>query len=221
MGGRFVNLFRAASSAHARTFLQTARRSGSLPAIVVSLLVNLIASSLVEGADAPAPMVEWVTRSWRTEDGLPQDSVNAITQTRDGFLWAGTSAGLARFDGVRFRTFGLQDGLRSVHILTLAEDQQGALWVGTSGGGVSRWENGRFASFGVEEGFPSSADVIALAADRDGSVWIGAVDGLVQWRNGVFTKIGEAQGLPRKQVRALLDNGTARVAATRIITRHH
>jgi ligand-binding sensor domain-containing protein len=56
---------------------------------------------------------DWIVRTWDTSDGLPQNTINAMVQTRDGFLWVGTSGGLARFDGVRFRTFGLEDGLRS------------------------------------------------------------------------------------------------------------
>src|SRR5947208_15651346 len=41
-------------------------------------------------------------RTWRSVDGLPADSVTAIIQTRDGFLWVGRSAGLVRFDGTSF-----------------------------------------------------------------------------------------------------------------------
>jgi ligand-binding sensor domain-containing protein len=96
-----------------------------------------------------APPSDWAVRSWQTEDGLPQNTVNDILQTRDGFLWVGTSGGQVRFDGVRFRNFGLQDGLRSVQIFRLAEDRDGILWVGTAGGGLSRWENGRFSTFGA------------------------------------------------------------------------
>src|SRR4051812_35791689 len=144
---------------------------------------------------------EWVVRSWEASDGLPQNSGNAVVQTRDGFLWVGTSGGLARFDGVRFRKFGLEDGLRAVRISALVEDAQGALWIGTSGGGLSRWANGRIASFGAAEGFPAGTDVISLAADRDGSVWVGTEKGLVHATGGAFHIIGEKQGLPRKQVR--------------------
>ena len=105
-----------------------------------------------------------------------------------------------------FAKFGLLDGLRSVRITALVEDRQNALWVGTSGGGVSRWEGGRFTSFGPEEGLATGTEVISLAADRDGSVWIGTDKGLVQWSGGTFKTIGESQGLPRKQVRALLQD---------------
>ncbi len=42
---------------------------------------------------------------WTTEHGLPQNGINAITQTRDGYLWLATNDGLVRFDGVRFTVF--------------------------------------------------------------------------------------------------------------------
>ena len=42
---------------------------------------------------------------WQTERGLPQNIVNAIAQTQDGYIWCGTTHGLARFDGIRFKVF--------------------------------------------------------------------------------------------------------------------
>ena len=155
-------------------------------------------------ADASPVALDRVAKSWGTGDGLPQNSVNTALQTRDGYLWVGTNAGLARFDGVQFRKFGLSDGLPSVLITALAEDWDGGLWVGTSGGGVSRWISGRFTSIGGAEGLSPSVEVIALAASKDGSVWIGTEKGLVQWSEGRLKVMGEAEGLPRKQVRALL-----------------
>jgi signal transduction histidine kinase/ligand-binding sensor domain-containing protein len=160
-------------------------------------------SSHAAEANAPRKADQWVARSWQTEEGLPQNSINALAQTRDGFLWVGTSGGLTRFDGHSFRRFGLQDGLLSVYVMSLAEDKEGALWIGTSGGGVSRWQNGRIKSFGAEDGFPGGLDVIALTPDPDGSVWIGTSKGLMQRNHGNFKAIGEAEGLPRNQVRAL------------------
>ena len=43
--------------------------------------------------------------SWENDDGLPQNSIISMTQTRDGYLWMGTINGLVRFDGLRFTVF--------------------------------------------------------------------------------------------------------------------
>jgi signal transduction histidine kinase/ligand-binding sensor domain-containing protein len=151
-------------------------------------------------AEASPPSEEQVVRSWQTKDGLPQNTVNAIVQTRDGYLWVGTAGGLARFDGTRFRAFGLQSGLRSVSISTVIEDQEGVLWVGTRGGGLSRWDDGRFKTYSTEDGLPATVE--ALAGDKDGNLWIGTQHGLMRYSNGSFTKGGE--GLPEKHIHALL-----------------
>ncbi len=175
----------------------TGRSAGSL---MLALLVFLGACTWTFAEEAPA---SFVSRTWLTEHGLPQNTVNALAQTRDGFLWVGTNGGLARFDGVRFRHFGLQDGLSSVRVSSLAEDSTGSLWVGTTGGGVSRWEKGRFTAFRGGEGFPTVGDILAIAVDRNGGVWFGTSDSLVLWRDGVFRIVGEMEGMPSKQILAL------------------
>src|SRR5262247_3504497 len=71
---------------------------------------------------------------WTAADsGLPQNTVRALLQSRDGYLWVGTLDGLARFDGVRFTVFnrGNSPGLPSNRITALYEDSAGGLWVGT------------------------------------------------------------------------------------------
>src|SRR5579862_7124441 len=50
---------------------------------------------------------EWWARPWQTEDDLPDNSVNALAQSEDGYLWIGTPSGLARFDGIRFDSISL------------------------------------------------------------------------------------------------------------------
>jgi ligand-binding sensor domain-containing protein/signal transduction histidine kinase len=72
------------------------------------------------------------------EGGLPQNAVIAMTQTRDGYLWLGTQQGLARFDGINFKTFndGNTPGLNSTTIEKLFEDSRSNLWIGTQNGGV-------------------------------------------------------------------------------------
>ena len=107
--------------------------------LTLLFLLAAVASSLTgfTFADSKASS-DYLVGTWQAEDGLPQNTVNCIAQTRDGYLWVGTSNGLARFDGVRFVTFRSADtpGLRSNRIRCLYEDLRGVLWIGTE---VAGW----------------------------------------------------------------------------------
>jgi len=83
-------------------------------------------------------------RVWTKQQGLPDDSVTAVLQTRDGYLWAGTSAGLARFDGMRFVSFAPPLGKTNapLNVLALCEDSSGRLWIGTQGDGLLCYADG-------------------------------------------------------------------------------
>src|SRR5271157_3905887 len=70
----------------------------------------------------------YATHYWLREDGLPQNTVTAVVQTRDGFIWISTYSGLARFDGVRFTEFDSSTpGLASGRVTSLFESDDGAL----------------------------------------------------------------------------------------------
>jgi ligand-binding sensor domain-containing protein len=85
-----------------------------------------LVASLLAGTAATTAPPEYFLRIWQTEDGLPQNSVNAVVQTRDGYLWLGTFNGLVRFDGTRFTVFdpGNTPALASSRITSLFEDAQ-------------------------------------------------------------------------------------------------
>ncbi len=126
-------------------------------------------------------------RSWQTEQGLPHNAVSAITQTDDGYFWVGTDAGLARFDGVHCRVFGLQDSLGVPQIAALLEDRHHVLWVGTAGGGLSRYDHGQFQTFTVKDGLAGDS-ISALLEGFDDDLWVGTYRGLSHWRNGKFER---------------------------------
>lgn len=145
----------------------------------------------------------FVIKSWGTGVGLPQNTVNAMLQTRDGYLWLGTQGGLARFDGVRFTVFGLPEGLPSIQVLSLHEDKVGQLWVGTLGGGVSRWRDGRFETLSAEPRL-ADANVNAFAEDKLGRLWIGTSAGLFIWQEEKFLQFEALAGLGPSAVRELI-----------------
>lgn len=83
------------------------------------------------------------------DDGLPQNSVNAILQTRDGYLWLATNGGLARYDRESFKTIevGNTKGMRSNRLLSLCEDREGGLWIGAENPGLMHVKDGVFTSY--------------------------------------------------------------------------
>ena len=148
---------------------------------------------------ARAEDVSFLMQSWRTTDGLPQNSVGAIAHTADGYLWVGTMAGVARFDGVRFTVYGLGEGLRRPHISALADDGEGGVWIGTYGGGLSRLHDGVLKTLTTEDGLAGNT-VSALATAGSGGIWVGGSNGLQRWTQAGFQTFGEAEGLPASEV---------------------
>jgi ligand-binding sensor domain-containing protein/signal transduction histidine kinase len=187
-------------------------RVAALAAPLLLLIGNEPCSAALAGDSRDTS--PFVVRSWQVEDGLPHNSVNAILQTRDGYLWLATDDGLARFDGVRFTVFGLREGLPSLQVLALLEDRNGALWIGTSRG-LSRLQNGQFDTWTTKDGLAGN-EVTTLVQDQEGSIWAGTVTGLGRWRNGKFTTFGKAEGLNDKRVRALAANRKGGIWASMI-----
>jgi ligand-binding sensor domain-containing protein len=109
--------------------------------------------------------------SWTAENGLPQNSVNSILQTRDGYLWLSTSDGLARFDGIRFTTFsrGNTKGIASNRFTVMLEDRAGDLWIATEDGGLTRHHDGTFKTFTTSDGLLDKR-VVALQEDSEGNL---------------------------------------------------
>jgi len=135
--------------------------------------------------------------SWTTENGLPQNSVNDILQTRDGYLWLATFGGLVRFDGVRFVVFDTStDGIRSVRARRLHEDAQGTLWAATDDGMLIRYRDGRFRTYGRDDGLP-----FAVAQDVDddaqGQLWIAWGASVTKLESDRFTSYGPEHFSPK------------------------
>lgn len=121
---------------------------------------------------------QYVYKNWQVEDGLPQNSVFAIQQTQDGYLWLGTQEGLVRFDGSRFSVYDKHrlDNASSHAINAMLEDRLGGLWVGMEQGGLARYQNDTFTAYTSNDGLQPGG-VRSLFEDRDGHIWVGTVGG--------------------------------------------
>lgn len=152
--------------------------------------LSLAAAGLMLGACCSALTAEFSSRFtvdvFGTDKGLPSSAVLAVMQTRDGYLWAGTLAGLARFDGAEFSIFDENNtpGLSSSRIRRLYEDRQGQLWIGAENGEVAVAKAGKVER--VEFGKGGASDrLMAICEDPSGAVLLYTDSGLlVRYRDG-------------------------------------
>jgi ligand-binding sensor domain-containing protein/signal transduction histidine kinase len=154
----------------------------------------------------PSKALTQYTRTvWTQGQGLPQDTIRAITQTPDGFLWLGTDEGLARFDGYDFVTFSMDSGaLPSNSVSALSVGLSGILWIGTSGG-LARYAGGKFETFTSKDGVPPG-NVTALVEDHDGVLWFVEGDVLSTFKNGKFTTYSKDSLAPLESARVVYED---------------
>lgn len=163
-----------------------------------------VSQPLRASLDPDKPLTQYIHQVWQTAQGLPQNSVLAIAQTADGYLWLGTEEGLARFDGARFAVFDRRTaGLNDNQIQTLFVDRHQNLWIGTTGGGLSRYSHGKFTAYTTKDGL-SNTSIRAIYEDWDGTLWVGTEGGgLLRFANGRFHAFTKADGLADNVVFAI------------------
>jgi signal transduction histidine kinase/ligand-binding sensor domain-containing protein len=123
---------------------------------------------------ALAALPDYFVRNLLVEDGLPEDSVTAVVQTDDGYMWMGTYSGLARFDGVRFTVFDSANTpeLASSRITCLLQDRAGNLWMGHEAGELTRYDKvGHFHAEPVRASW-KGRKIFGIVADETGDLWL-------------------------------------------------
>ncbi|MDB6028834.1 MAG: putative two-component system sensor kinase [Verrucomicrobiales bacterium] len=141
---------------------------------------------------------------WDVNAGLPHNSVTAIAQTSDGFIWIGTLQGVVRFDGVKFTplTFGGILSNASPQITALSAGPDGSLWIGTRNDGLIEYRSGECKLHSTKTGLVSNS-IRHLLVGTEGSLWIGTLNGLTRCKEGHFTHFTQTNGLAADSVRGL------------------
>jgi ligand-binding sensor domain-containing protein/two-component sensor histidine kinase len=167
-------------------------RNTALKSAVTGALL-LLAAGTARALDPHESLRHYGYQSWQNDSGLPQNTVHAVLQTRDGYIWLATEGGLVRFDSVQFTVFTRKDTpqLGSDLIYSLLEDKAGTLWIGTSSG-VARYRDWSFEAVAEPDGSPASA-VWSLHEDPGGGLWALTAGGLARI-NG--TRFQNVAGVP-------------------------
>lgn len=135
-------------------------------------------------------------------DGWQGRPVLAITQAKDGAVWAATEgAGLYRLKDNEWTNFGVESGLSNSFVWSVIEDSQSNIWAGTWGGGLFRREGGQFVrQFDLEE---RGEAVTALLESPAGTLWIGTSLGLLRWSSNKLERFAQLGGAMAGDVRTL------------------
>lgn len=172
---------------------------------VIFAILALGVSAPIQPAFALNPhraLTQYTRTVWTQEHGLPQDSVRAIAQTKDGYLWLGTDEGLAQFDGYDFVIFNKENGaLPSNSVAALLAAKDGSLWIGTLGG-LTCYRDGKFTTFTKKDGLGDSS-VNSIAEDNTGAIWVAAGIYVNRFQDGKFTNFSPRQGLPIQALRTV------------------
>jgi ligand-binding sensor domain-containing protein/signal transduction histidine kinase len=126
-------------------------------------------------------------KTFTTADGLAQNTVFSVFQSRAGTVWAGTlNSGLSKFQAGHWTTYTTRHGLPANTITNIGEDSQGGLWVGTPEG-LASLANERWQTYGSSDGLPSG-DISSILPDADSRgdpiVWVGTRKGLARFHSG-------------------------------------
>ena len=145
--------------------------------------------------DPSRTLAQYSRTVWTEAQGLHQDTIRDIAQTRDGYLWLATDEGLVRFDGYDFVTYSesnseLPDNL----VTTLTASSDGSLWLGTPFGLV-HYRDGQFRTYTVKDGLPENY-IFRLTEDREGTLWIVAGTFLGRFQAGKFTNFMAGADIP-------------------------
>jgi signal transduction histidine kinase/ligand-binding sensor domain-containing protein len=140
---------------------------------------------------------KWFYRAWQTEDGLPDNSVSAIAQSTEGYLWIGTNGGVIRFNGEEFVQLPLRNitdlPSRQVHAMTL--DHAGQVWMGMERGPIIRLGEKSFRTFSESDGVFNKR-TYSITEDLQSGVWIAYSNQVCLIEGDQVTPFTREHGIP-------------------------
>ena len=129
---------------------------------------------------------------------------NILLESKDGFLWLGTSDGLFQYDGLEFKQIALADNVLKSSVTALFEDEDATIWAGTKEGEIFFVEkNQPLQKWMPEEGTPA-AKITGLTKTKDGIFWISTYgEGVYYYKDGRMYNMDMEDGLTDVEIYAM------------------
>ncbi|MFZ5430115.1 MAG: hybrid sensor histidine kinase/response regulator transcription factor [Bacteroidota bacterium] len=164
-----------------RPYVKTLKRYPAIFCLYLSLTCLFFSQALYGQGNTS------VFEHFSQEDGLSNNQVQCIFQDFRGFLWFGTSQGLSRFDGYRFRVFENDPddpaSIRGNLVRCIFEGENGELYAGTENEGLNLFDRETEKFIHIFDRHPEinteNASVNHITGDPQGRLWLGTDDGLL------------------------------------------
>ncbi len=165
--------------------------------------------------DPSKQISQYNCQTWTRQNGLPVNGISAIAQTKDGYLWLGTSAGLVRFDGIDFDLSDLKQvaQIHSPRVRSLSASGQGGLWLGLNLSAFAYCDGKEVSFRGKNEWGGVSQNVLSILETRNGDLWLACQTRACRLtRAGVFETLLPAAGDDQSyEVNAVCEDSQGRV----------
>ncbi|WP_024866289.1 diguanylate cyclase domain-containing protein [Butyrivibrio sp. FCS014] len=154
-----------------RFIFKKRKKTAAALILLPALLMSLLTGSRIYAADFGS---EYAGNLYNADTGLESMEINAIAQTKDGYIWVGSYAGLYRYDGYRFYPADIDSRIKNVTALFV--DRKGLLWIGTNDSGVGCYncDTGAVRFYNVDLGLPANA-IRAITEDNEGNIYVATI----------------------------------------------
>lgn len=177
----------------------------------IFLLIPLLISFELFALDPKKAISQFNHDSWTTDNGLPQNTVLSITQTKDGYLWLATYEGLVRYNGVDFKVFDKNNTpqISSKSIISLLADEDSSLYVGTQNG-LNIYKDG------IKKVYSSQNDLVnnfirVIYKDKSGVTYVGTDGGLNVISGNDIKSFKVADGLPSNTITSIIEDSDHKI----------
>jgi ligand-binding sensor domain-containing protein len=116
--------------------------------------------------------------SYKTTNGLPQGSIQALHQDMFGNIWVGTFGGafVAKFSNGSFKPVSLANGMPMHYVTSVSSDKLGNVWFGLVADGAVKYNGSFMNSYFEKDGLPDNT-IMTMLKDSKGCVWFGTLEG--------------------------------------------
>ena len=173
-------------------------------------VVTILLAGRLRAEVATVAADDYLIRNFTADDGLRSDTLYALAQDRDGYLWGASAVGLVRFDGVRFTVFDRDNtpGFTTRAVYSVSPDAGRGLWLTDAHNRLFHWRDGQLHPVPLQMAPDAPSETVLLTfPDAQGNLWIWSREGhRYLWRVGLANP--EPVGLAGSQALPWPGNGS-------------